>query len=452
MERAGALHPVLAQLVDPLSRVDADADQVAASRKRNVIPARAEVVCDCRVLPGHRRWTSSTASSGPRWPGSSTSSSRSSRPWAARAPRSGTPLEDMLPRLRGAPRAGRRWSSPPCACGFTNSHFLRAGLRHRRPTASCRCATPIPSLAAETIHSADERIHQDDLVVAVRFLEHACRTIGGLSMSIEPLRLRRDGPARTGCSCTGPPSWAAAVRDDGRDGSTAARSQAPRAEGRAGRAAAGPRRRSHGRDDRRSCRTCGGRCPRRACRSPTRVIGGRDALGAAVAALRRSRRVAPRAGRAAAALGGPRPVGGGAALAHASPATTAPSTRRSAPTSTGARRPRPPRSTSAAARTSSGRSLADDGRGQRCRRPSARAQPARGSGHRLARRARRRRRGLRLDGPQPRAAPGRALWPARATRCSASSSTAEPTSDQLEVAERALDELLRAEGAPPRRA
>ncbi len=64
--------------------------------------------------------------------------------------------------------------------GFTDSHYLRAAfgtvalgflpLRHTDP-----------QLAAETIHSADERIRRDDLVVAVEFLEHACRTIGGLS-------------------------------------------------------------------------------------------------------------------------------------------------------------------------------------------------------------------------------------------------------------------------------
>jgi hypothetical protein len=36
-----------------------------------------------------------------------------------------------------------------------------------------------PALAAAVIHSADERIHQDDVAVAVEYVEHVVREVTG---------------------------------------------------------------------------------------------------------------------------------------------------------------------------------------------------------------------------------------------------------------------------------
>jgi acetylornithine deacetylase/succinyl-diaminopimelate desuccinylase-like protein len=178
MERAGALHPVLAQLVDPMSRVTLTPTQVAASRKRNVIPARAEVVCDCRVLPGttvdelNGEFRAALA-------GLEYELEPVEPPMGGTRSPLGTPLEDVCREFVERLEPGALVIPTMCV-GFTDSHHLRQAfgtvalgflpLRHTDPL-----------LAAETIHSADERIRRDDLVVAVEFLEHACRTIGGLS-------------------------------------------------------------------------------------------------------------------------------------------------------------------------------------------------------------------------------------------------------------------------------
>ena len=128
--------------------------------------------------------------------------------------------------------------------------------------------------------------------------------------------------------------------------------------------------------------------------------------------------------------------------AASSPPTTAPSTSRSAATSTAAARRR---STSAAARTSSARSSSRPRSATR----SPRARPSAGA----ARRAPSRRvgalggrdRDLRLDGAPPRASRlARALaWPGHELQHRLS--TAEPSAEQLEVAEAALATCLKLE-------
>src|SRR5262249_28646235 len=50
--RTRAAHPYLDLVVPPMLGSTMTPTMTTASRKRNVIPARAEVVCDCRVLPG----------------------------------------------------------------------------------------------------------------------------------------------------------------------------------------------------------------------------------------------------------------------------------------------------------------------------------------------------------------------------------------------------------------
>jgi acetylornithine deacetylase/succinyl-diaminopimelate desuccinylase-like protein len=178
MERAAALHPVLAQIVDPMSRVTLTPTQVAASRKRNVLPARAEVVCDCRVLPGttveELYGEFHAALQGLEYELEPVEGQMG----GTRSPL-GTPLEAVCRAFIDRVDPGAVVVPTMCV-GFTDSHFVRQAfgtvalgflpLRHTDPV-----------LAAETIHSADERIRRDDLVVAVEFLEDACRRIGGLS-------------------------------------------------------------------------------------------------------------------------------------------------------------------------------------------------------------------------------------------------------------------------------
>ena len=55
LERARALHPLAAELVEPLLSLTVAPTMAQASGKRNVIPALCEIVVDCRILPGSAR-------------------------------------------------------------------------------------------------------------------------------------------------------------------------------------------------------------------------------------------------------------------------------------------------------------------------------------------------------------------------------------------------------------
>ena len=52
LARARALHPLAAELVEPLLTFTLSPTMIEASRKRNVIPAVCEITVDCRLLPG----------------------------------------------------------------------------------------------------------------------------------------------------------------------------------------------------------------------------------------------------------------------------------------------------------------------------------------------------------------------------------------------------------------
>jgi acetylornithine deacetylase/succinyl-diaminopimelate desuccinylase-like protein len=151
---------------------------VTASRKRNVIPARAEVVCDCRVLPGttvdelHGDFRAALE-------GLEFELEPVEEPMGGTRSPLGTPLEEACRSFVDRLEPGALVVPTMCV-GFTDSHFLRQAFGTvALGFLPFRYTDPI--LAAETIHSADERIRRDDLVVAVEFIEHACRSIGGLS-------------------------------------------------------------------------------------------------------------------------------------------------------------------------------------------------------------------------------------------------------------------------------
>ena len=67
---------------------------------------------------------------------------------------------------------------PICSAGFTDSHWVRDAFGTVAYGFFPLVHTPL-DLVSRTVHAHDERIHQDDLTLGVRFLEHACRTVGG---------------------------------------------------------------------------------------------------------------------------------------------------------------------------------------------------------------------------------------------------------------------------------
>jgi len=147
---------------------------IAASESRNVIPGACEVTVDCRILAGRSpedvepivrtilgegdytlEWIE-------RWGG--TRSSMETPLWKA--------IEDWVSELEPGARV-----APLCCSGFTDSHWLRAAFG-TVAYGFFPMRTMDPELATRLIHSANERVHVDDLELGVEFLRHAARSLG----------------------------------------------------------------------------------------------------------------------------------------------------------------------------------------------------------------------------------------------------------------------------------
>jgi acetylornithine deacetylase/succinyl-diaminopimelate desuccinylase-like protein len=155
-----------AAMLDPMLRATVSPTEVTASRRRNVIPALCEVVCDCRLLPGQTQ-------------------SEVGHEIEARLGSDGYELEWL--ELTGGTRSPLPtplWTAiedfvtseddsatvvPILLPGFTDSHYLRErfgtiayGFFPMRAMDA--------DLAALLVHSADERAAVDDLELGTRFL------------------------------------------------------------------------------------------------------------------------------------------------------------------------------------------------------------------------------------------------------------------------------------------
>ncbi len=175
LDRAGALHPLAAQLVAPLLSATLSPTMIEASRKRNVVPGACVIEVDCRLLPGQElaemeallragvpgewelEWILAEHVGGSRSP-------LDTPLWTA--------LEAWLARVD----PGARLAPVVCA-GFTDSHYLR-----ERAGATVYGFFPLRAmdadLAASLVHSADERIAVDDLELGVDLFRHVATTLG----------------------------------------------------------------------------------------------------------------------------------------------------------------------------------------------------------------------------------------------------------------------------------
>ena len=87
-----------------------------------------------------------------------------------------TPLWDAVDTFVQEVEPGAR-TVPLCVAGFTDSHWLR-GAFGTVAYGFFPIRTMDPELATMLVHSADERVHVDDLELCVEFLRHAARRIG----------------------------------------------------------------------------------------------------------------------------------------------------------------------------------------------------------------------------------------------------------------------------------
>jgi acetylornithine deacetylase/succinyl-diaminopimelate desuccinylase-like protein len=174
LARARALHPLAAELVEPLLSFTLSPTMIEASRQRNVIPAACVVTVDCRLPPGMTPEDVEPllrAALGPAayeldW---------IERDGGTRSPID-TPLWTALEDWVGTVEPGARLAPLVCA-GFTDSHWMREAFG-TVAYGFFPMRTMDSELAARLIHSADERIPVDDLELGVHALRAAAAAAG----------------------------------------------------------------------------------------------------------------------------------------------------------------------------------------------------------------------------------------------------------------------------------
>ena len=177
LEAAVALHPTFVHSLPPLGGTTMAPTLLSGSAARNVMPARAWMELDCRILPG------ATAESVERAVRSRLGDGVSyelSFP-EAMVPGTASPAVGALPDAVAAFVAERDPGTTllPLLCtGFTDSSFMRAAGATAAYGFSPFRTTPAEVLDAG-YHNADERVHVDDLLLSVEFhLDLARRLLG----------------------------------------------------------------------------------------------------------------------------------------------------------------------------------------------------------------------------------------------------------------------------------
>jgi acetylornithine deacetylase/succinyl-diaminopimelate desuccinylase-like protein len=177
--RAGSLHQTFTDMLPALFGTTIAPTRLRGSSARNVMPGRASVECDCRVIPG-------------TGPADLEEELREALgldlpyelevlepPTGGSVSPVDTPLFDVC----------RRWVAtarpeavlvPVMSTGFTDSHYMREAWG-TVAYGFWPCRYTPPDVRDAGVHNRDERVHVDDLAYAVAFHVEACREIGALS-------------------------------------------------------------------------------------------------------------------------------------------------------------------------------------------------------------------------------------------------------------------------------
>ena len=174
VDRARDIDRTAAELVEPLLAPTFSPTMIAASQKRNVVPALCEISVDCRLLPGQTAdeiepvvrevlgndvdydLVFLKAEGGTR-------SALDTPLWAA--------VEAFV--AQEEPGAA---AVPMICAGFTDSHWLREAFG-TVAYGFFPLRTMSPEVAATLVHSADERVPVDDLELGLDWLRFAARTV-----------------------------------------------------------------------------------------------------------------------------------------------------------------------------------------------------------------------------------------------------------------------------------
>ena len=165
--KAVTLHPSHAEDLPPLFGVTIAPTLLQGSNARNVMPGRASVVCDCRVLPGmgpadleseFRAALGSDISYELEFIEGPTGGSMASID---------TPMFPLFEEFLAREDPGVTLI-PTIGTGFTDSHYMREAFGTAAYGFWPTKHTPV-DVYFSGIHNKDERIHVDDLVYATRF-------------------------------------------------------------------------------------------------------------------------------------------------------------------------------------------------------------------------------------------------------------------------------------------
>jgi acetylornithine deacetylase/succinyl-diaminopimelate desuccinylase-like protein len=168
--------PVVAELIPPMLGAVITPTGLLASPSLNVIPGRARLLCDCRILPGQAPDEIRTAVEA-ALEGIDHDFEFLEQEGGTASPME-SPLWDAIDAFVSTiePNA---MAVPTISTGFTDSHFLREALGCVAYGFSPLRADPIA--AAALVHSADERISKDDLALGVDCYMQVARDIGALA-------------------------------------------------------------------------------------------------------------------------------------------------------------------------------------------------------------------------------------------------------------------------------
>jgi acetylornithine deacetylase/succinyl-diaminopimelate desuccinylase-like protein len=173
LERARAVAPLLAEMVEPLLSLTLSPTMANASQKRNVIPAICDITVDSRLLPGTT--TDEQQAIVRQVLGEGEYELESLEAHGGTRSEIRTPLWDAVSSWVEAVDPGAK-AAPICVAGFTDSHWFREAFGTVAYGFFPARAMPIET-AARLIHSADERVPVEDLELGVSFLRHAAQSL-----------------------------------------------------------------------------------------------------------------------------------------------------------------------------------------------------------------------------------------------------------------------------------
>ncbi|MBA2475078.1 MAG: M20/M25/M40 family metallo-hydrolase [Actinobacteria bacterium] len=175
LAQAEALHPLARELVEPLLSMTLSPTMISASLKRNVIPALCDVIVDRRLLPGQTPEEADEIVRSVLGEGEYTVTTTEAH-GGTRSPMQ-SPLWDVVSDFVQAVEPEAR-AAPICVAGFTDSHWLREAFG-TVAYGFFPLRAMDPEQASLLVHSANERIHVDDLALGVEFFRFAARRLLG---------------------------------------------------------------------------------------------------------------------------------------------------------------------------------------------------------------------------------------------------------------------------------